>query len=108
MVADICNQIESNIRLIAQTKRIRIKEFFQDYDKLRSGFVTTPQFFRTLWMNLGIKLPEGDERALAVKYDLHNDSRINYVAFSSEIDKPFNENDFNNDPSTQTVDPPEL
>lgn len=30
----------NSVRTLAQTKRIRVTEFFQDFDKLRSGFVT--------------------------------------------------------------------
>ena len=32
--------MSDEIRTLAQTKRIRVTEFFQDYDKLRSGYVT--------------------------------------------------------------------
>ena len=32
--------LNNDIRTLSQTKRIRVTEFFQDYDKLRSGFVT--------------------------------------------------------------------
>lgn len=32
--------VDDEIRTLVQTKRIRVTEFFQDYDKLRSGFVT--------------------------------------------------------------------
>lgn len=39
-MAAVTSQIESNIRTLAQTKRIRVTEYFQDYDKLRSGYVT--------------------------------------------------------------------
>ena len=36
----VASAVEENIRTVAQTKRIRVNEFFQDYDKLRSGFVS--------------------------------------------------------------------
>lgn len=38
----------NNIRTLAQTKRIRVTEFFQDFDKLRSGFVTGNQQKKTI------------------------------------------------------------
>ena len=38
--AAVASTIEENVRTIAQTKRIRVSEFFQDFDKLRSGFVS--------------------------------------------------------------------
>lgn len=34
------DNFHNSIRTLAQTKRIRVTEFFQDFDKLRSGFVT--------------------------------------------------------------------
>ena len=34
------DNIHNSIRTLSQTKRIRVTEFFQDFDKLRSGFVT--------------------------------------------------------------------
>ena len=41
MVADAAlDNFHNSIRTLAQTKRIRVTEFFQDFDKLRSGFVT--------------------------------------------------------------------
>lgn len=33
--------MKEEIRTLVQTKRIRVTEFFQDYDKLRSGYVTS-------------------------------------------------------------------
>ena len=39
------DNIHNSIRTLSQTKRIRVTEFFQDFDKLRSGFVTGKDFF---------------------------------------------------------------
>ena len=33
---------------LAAARRLRIAEFARDYDKRRSGFITTSQFHRTL------------------------------------------------------------
>lgn len=38
--AVVASNIESRIRTLADTKGIRVREFFHDYDKLRSGFVS--------------------------------------------------------------------
>lgn len=43
-VASQAQGIESRIRTIAQTKRIRIKDYFQDFDKLKGGGVTGEVF----------------------------------------------------------------
>ena len=39
MVADV-SEIEGRIRTLCLTKRLRPEEFFIDYDRLRSGYVT--------------------------------------------------------------------
>ena len=41
MVVSLATQIENNIRTEVQTRRIRPSEFFLDYDRLRSGNVTS-------------------------------------------------------------------
>lgn len=40
MAAAVAQGVESRIRTLAQTKRIRIKDYFQDFDKLKGGAVT--------------------------------------------------------------------
>ena len=40
MVASVIDGIERNIRTTAETKRVRPSEFFHDFDRLRSGYVT--------------------------------------------------------------------
>ena len=44
MTADVISDIEQQIRTTALTKRIRPSEFFLDFDRLRSGYVSG-QFF---------------------------------------------------------------
>ena len=48
-------------------KRIRIEEFFKDFDKLRKGKVTVPQFKSILSM-LNFNLTEEEFEALKEKY----------------------------------------
>ena len=40
MVLTTVEAVENSIKTICQTKGIRVQNFFIDYDKLRSGFVT--------------------------------------------------------------------
>lgn len=102
------DNIHNSIRTLSQTKRIRVTEFFQDFDKLRSGFVTAPQFFRCLWQTLGIKLNPEEEELMKQKYDIKNNGEINYKAFCHEIDRAFNPGDLVRDPITQKIEPPEF
>lgn len=84
-------EIEKYIQKLCQTKRIRIHQFFQDYDSLRSGYVTETQFFRCLCQTLNITLSKGEEKILSEKYDFRRNKTINYREFCSTINKPFNE-----------------
>ncbi|WAQ95233.1 hypothetical protein MAR_027923, partial [Mya arenaria] len=69
----------NSIRTLAHTKRIRVTLFFQDFDKLRSGFVTVPQFSRCLWQTLGIQLTPEQEELVKRHYDIKGDGQfINY------------------------------
>jgi len=100
--------VESNVRITVQTKRIRPSEFFLDYDRLRSGYVTETQFFRVLWENLGIKLTDEQQRSLAEKYGFRRDGRMNYRHFCETIDQPFNPNNLKLDPKQQSNPVPEF
>ncbi|KAK3583614.1 hypothetical protein CHS0354_039437 [Potamilus streckersoni] len=106
--AAVLDNIHNSIRTLAQTKRIRVTEFFQDFDKLRSGFITVPQFFRCLWQTLGIKLSPDEENALIAKYDLKRSGQVNYKRFCNEIDQNFNPFDLVRDPTSQTITAPEF
>ena len=39
----VCD-VEDAIRTKVRTRRMRLAEFFKDYDRLRSGFITMAQF----------------------------------------------------------------
>ena len=102
------SNLENDIRTLAQTKRIRVTEFFQDFDKLRSGFITEQQFFRCLWQTLGLKLDCEQETYIRQKYDFLRNGRLNYKQFCEEIDRNFNPNDLTRDPAVQRVAAPEF
>ena len=84
-------------------KRVRITEFFLDFDKLRKGAVTKDQFRRVLSMQ-GFGLTDGEYQGLEEKY--HNeDGHMNYVAFCDSIDSVFTIKGIDKDP-TATVKQP--
>ncbi|XP_062606411.1 uncharacterized protein LOC134268237, partial [Saccostrea cucullata] len=99
--------IESKIRTLAQTKRIRIKDYFQDFDKLKGGGVTENQFFRCLCSALGLQIDSKDAEALKQRY-MRNDGLLNYMQFCNEIDLNFNPKNLKKDPREQTVEVPEF
>jgi len=63
MTADIAS-ILGRIEGVIFARRIRAKDFFRDYDKLRSGRVTKPQFGRVI-ATMGIRLSQDETDALA-------------------------------------------
>lgn len=52
------NNFHNSIRTLAQTKRIRVTEFFQDFDKLRSGFVTGIFRFNSVEYQASLPIPD--------------------------------------------------
>ncbi|BFZ03633.1 hypothetical protein BsWGS_06672 [Bradybaena similaris] len=103
--ADVTSNLEENIRTLVQTKGIRVNEFFQDFDKLRSGYVTAPQFFRCLWQTLSLKLSEEEENDLCLKYGISDDGRINYKQFCQAVDVTFDPKNVYMPPESQKHEP---
>lgn len=68
-------------------KRVRIEEFFRDFDKLRKGKVTAPQFKSILSM-MNFSLTEEEFDSLAYKYQTE-DNMFNYAAFCDNINLAF-------------------
>jgi Ca2+-binding EF-hand superfamily protein len=68
-------------------KRVRIEEFFIDFDKLRKGKVTKPQFMSILSM-LNFNLTTNEFNSLALKYQT-DDLQFNYKDFCANINSAF-------------------
>ncbi len=80
-------------------KRIRIEEFFKDFDKLRKGKVTINQFTSILCM-LNFSLNDAEFEALAQKYKTNDaDGQFNYFAFCASINAAFTMRGIDKDPS---------
>lgn len=83
------SDIEDRLRAAVVMKRVRIEQFFQDYDKLRKGYVTKAQFNSILSM-LNFRFTQNEYDALAQKYETsHPEKFFNYVAFAESINKAF-------------------
>jgi len=76
-------------------KRVRIEEFFRDFDKLRKGKVTVPQFKSVLSM-LNFALTEAEFEALATQYE--SDTMFNYSNFCKSINSAFTQKGIDKDP----------
>jgi Ca2+-binding EF-hand superfamily protein len=58
------NDAEDRIRAIVVMKRVRIEEFFYDFDKLRKGRVTKSQF-KAILSSMNLNLTDNEFEALA-------------------------------------------
>jgi hypothetical protein len=80
-------------------KRVRIEEFFRDYDKLRKGKVTINQFKGILSM-LNFQMTENEFDALAEKYKTEApELMFNYFNFCNSINQAFTQKGIDKDPS---------
>lgn len=68
-------------------KRVRINEFYKDFDKLRKGKCTKPQF-KSVLSTLGFTLTDEEYDALIDKYETP-DNMVQYSEFVESIDSAF-------------------
>jgi len=92
MTVDVAT-ILGNIEKVIYARRIRAKDFFRDYDKLRCGRVTNPQFCRVI-STMGIRLTDSEMQALADHFTedgplIHPPQVVNHKAFCEVIDECF-------------------
>lgn len=78
--------IENKLRAHAYTKRVRVIEFFRDFDRLRSGCISATQFRRALSQNFESVLTDREAKVLSDKYDYQNNGNIHYRDFCDSID----------------------
>jgi hypothetical protein len=83
------NDIESRLRSLVLMKRVRISEFFKDFDKLRKGRVTKTQF-KAILSTLSFTLTDEEYNTLIERYGCPDDAlMVNYSAFVDSIDSIF-------------------
>lgn len=92
---------EQKLQAIIVMHRIRAKEYFLDYDKLRSGFVTRHQARSIFDNNYGIQIPEPDWQYLVEKYS-RADGMFAWRALCEELDRAFGEKELEKSPLTRT------
>jgi len=86
-------QILGRIEKQVFARRVRAKDFFKDYDKLRAGRVTKPQFTRTL-LTMGVSIAPAEAELLAEHFtedgpNVQPPQVVNYLAFCNIIDECF-------------------
>jgi Ca2+-binding EF-hand superfamily protein len=88
-IANDPTDVEQRLQALVVMKRVRIEEFFRDFDKLRKGKVTIPQFKGILSI-LNFSLTEEEFASLANKYQTEDpDGKFNYFAFCDSINQIF-------------------
>jgi Ca2+-binding EF-hand superfamily protein len=84
-VEDVC----ARIRTVCSQRRIRISEFFRDFDKLRTGHITNAQF--RIGLNLGkVQISQGEFKLLTEYFKAPKEGEhICWKSFSDHIDEVF-------------------
>lgn len=97
--------IENKIRAHIFAKRIRLHDFFVDFDKLRSGYVTLSQFRRCLGQAMTLlvsPLREVEFDIILKHYDKKNNGTVLWREFVDSIDTIFGPKNLERNP-TQNV-----
>mmetsp|Transcript_37314 Transcript_37314/g.117566 ORF Transcript_37314/g.117566 Transcript_37314/m.117566 type:complete len:415 (-) Transcript_37314:274-1518(-) len=82
----VLSQLERRVRQICRDKKLHLLPFFQDFDKMRTGFCTSKIFTRVL-ASLGLDTISEELDILASIYqsDKHKDKWVDYKAFCEEM-----------------------
>jgi Ca2+-binding EF-hand superfamily protein len=81
--------VEERLRALVVMKRVRVEEFFRDFDKLRKGKVTINQFKSILSM-LNFSLTDVEFDSLAQRYKTNDpDNLFHYFDFCANINSAF-------------------
>lgn len=84
------SDIEERLQHAVVMKRVRIEEFFLDFDKLRKGRVTKNQF-QSIMSMMNFNLTKEEFNYLAAKYKTEHDAEemFDYYHFCANINKAF-------------------
>lgn len=89
---DISNDpldVEERLKAAVVMKRVRIEEFFRDFDKLRKGRVTRHQF-KSILSSMNFTMTKDEFKALAKKYETDDPERFfRYTEFVAYINRAF-------------------
>lgn len=96
-IEEIIRRVQSEVTL----KRIRIREFFLDFDGLRKNIVTGEQFKRIL-ANLGIYLSDSEFCEIIKIYGIDSvdsrEKRLRWMDFCDDVDTIFTKKGIDKDP----------
>lgn len=97
------SDVEERIKAAVVMKRVRIEEFFRDYDKLRKGRVTRNQF-KSILSSMNFNLTNDEFKALAKKYETEDPERFfRYADFVANINTAFTIKGIDKAPTTRVA-----
>jgi len=87
----VLTPLERKVQQICRDRRFEMRPFFEDFDKLHSGFVPVKVFARTMCtLGLNHLKEELEELASLYQSDRHQDRWVDYRAFIREMQDPRN------------------
>ena len=103
---DISNDpsdVEDRLKAAIVMKRVRIEEFFRDFDKLRKGRVTRQQFKQIL-SSMNFTLTNDEFKSLAKKYETEDPERFfRYTDFCANMNLAFTITGIDKAPTTRVA-----
>ena len=100
-IANDPNDVEQRLQHLIVMKRVRIEEFFRDFDKLRKGKVTKGQF-KTVFSQLNLDLTDFEYDGLFLRYKTDDpEDMFNYAAFCANINSAFTTYGVQKDPNVR-------
>ncbi len=83
------DDVVARIRRKCKEDRVRIGEFFRDFDKLRSGYITEPQY--RIGLNMAKVVLSNEEFAMLVEYFQapKEGKHVNWKMFVDAVDEVF-------------------
>ncbi|EEY56164.1 uncharacterized protein PITG_08954 [Phytophthora infestans T30-4] len=83
--SDAVQQLEAELSELAMRDRIRLKNFFTDFDQLRTSKCTEAQFRRCVKLCFPI-VSDSDLTLLVQKYGTLQSTKVDYIRFCSSVD----------------------
>lgn len=100
--ADVIQDLIHRIQVYALPRRLRTREFFVNFDNLKTGRCTRVQFGRAL-NTLGVRLTDAEVETLAEHFtqigpNIHKPQVVSYAKFADAVDLVFNDVDLSFNP----------
>eukprot|EP00117_Sycon_ciliatum_P041916 scpid16142/ scgid5850/ len=85
---EVACRAEDKVRLAAAIKPSRVIDYFRDFDRLRSGRVSSGQFQRCLSQHFAVNLTSEEFQALCDKYRAAKSQNVDYERFAHCVKGP--------------------